>query len=185
MKPSYQPEPLEARIAPANVLHFTDVDGDKVTITTTHGNLDGKASFVGGGTDGQLAELNVTGKGFNGADITISAVKSGGGDGRVNVGYIDGGTNDFGNITIEGDLGKIVCGNGKSGNIAVENLKVTSIGHYGVTTQGGSGDLTSVFYGGVDRLLIKGGSQGCRRLYPRRGKSIGDQRFHHRWSERG
>src|SRR5690606_16925810 len=40
------PEVLEARIAPASTLTYIDVDGDRVTITSSVGDLGGKAQFL-------------------------------------------------------------------------------------------------------------------------------------------
>jgi hypothetical protein len=44
-------ESLESRIAPASVITFTDADGDNVKITSSLGDLTGKAIFadLGGG----------------------------------------------------------------------------------------------------------------------------------------
>ena len=43
-------EILEARIAPASVFHYTDIDGDKVTITSSIGDIAaaGLATLSGG-----------------------------------------------------------------------------------------------------------------------------------------
>ena len=56
MKTLFPPiEPLESRIAPAAVtITYTDIDGDKVHITDSSGNLTaGDLTFVGGGTSGR------------------------------------------------------------------------------------------------------------------------------------
>src|SRR5262249_25573729 len=100
-------EALEPRYAPAT-LAYTDVDGDKVTITSSVGRLAGRATIVGG----QLQMLDLSDPSFRLADITFSVVKVANGDGRANVGYINGDGRDLGNVTVKGDLGRIVCGDG-------------------------------------------------------------------------
>ena len=46
---------LEDRLAPASSLVFTDVDGDRVVITSTRGTLSGKeATFAAAGAGSQL-----------------------------------------------------------------------------------------------------------------------------------
>src|SRR5687768_14485228 len=81
-------EPLEARIAPASVT-FTDVDGDKVTVTTTG---PGTLALLGNVQvfDGQLRRLDLRDAAFQGANVSITATRDpvNGGDGFVNVGQI-------------------------------------------------------------------------------------------------
>src|SRR5687767_7797378 len=69
-------EPLESRIAPASVfVTYIDLDGDVVKITATKPGavappLDATdLAFVGGGAAGQLATVDLTALGFNGAKI--------------------------------------------------------------------------------------------------------------------
>jgi len=47
-------EPLESRIAPASVLNYTDIDGDKVTITSTAGDLTVRSNLAGRDITGRL-----------------------------------------------------------------------------------------------------------------------------------
>src|SRR5436189_2182683 len=106
-------EPLETRIAPASVFPYTDLDGDKVTIKSTAGDLNapGVVNVVGG----QLQLLDLHDPAFNSATITITVVRAGGGDGVAAVGHITGGTNSFGKLAIKGYLGDIDCGNNSGG----------------------------------------------------------------------
>ena len=72
-------EVLEARIAPAAVFHFTDGDGDLVTITSSKGSnfdLMNAAHIVGGQL--QVLDLDKTmfGGEFGQASITISAAST-------------------------------------------------------------------------------------------------------------
>src|SRR5258708_36923205 len=98
----------EPRTPPASVLPYTDIDGDKVTITASAGILTGHATIVGG----QLQLLDLSDPSFNHANITFSVVKAGAGDGLAAVGRINGGTNDFGTVPVKGDLGDIDCRSG-------------------------------------------------------------------------
>jgi hypothetical protein len=153
-------EPLEARIAPASVIHFTDVDGDKVTITASKGDVTNKALFLNYGTlygpREELTVLDLSSKAFNGANITISVLKNpAGGDGSVKVDHIEGGTNNFGTISIQGNLGDIDCGSGK-GATAIGTLHVQGLGPYETVPLGGTGDLISTINGSLGRLFVKG-----------------------------
>lgn len=142
-------EPLESRIAPAAAfVTYTDIDGDQVKITASTGPLDlADLTFVGGGTSGQLAKLDLTDADFVGAKISFSVVKKGDGDGLVNVGYIEAPEAGFLNsVSLNGDLGRI--------DGAMFTLSVGSLGLHGLTTQGGTGSLTSNV-GAVDILTVK------------------------------
>src|SRR5437879_5743780 len=77
-------EILECRIAPASVFHYTDVDGDKVTLTASVGDLSaaGIVNVVGG----VLRLLDLHAGGFDLANLTFSVAKVPGGDGLANVG---------------------------------------------------------------------------------------------------
>jgi len=149
-------EPLEARIAPAAiVISYTDVDGDIVNIRDSNGHLASTdLIFVGGGTSGQLAELNLSNGMFAGASITFSVVHKAGGDGLANVGYIDAGTSNLGAVTVKGDLGRITAGSGTGP--AVKSLDVNSMGRLGTATQQGLGSpsLESSFNGGLGSLTV-------------------------------
>lgn len=146
-------EALEARIAPASVLTYTDIDGDKVTIKSSKGDLSGRATFSDG-ADGQLRLLDLSDPSFAGTNITFKVVKAGGGDGLAAVGRINGGTNDLGSIVIKGDLGDIDTGSDTNGKAAIKSLTAHSMGRYGLATQGGSGDLSSFIFGSLGSLKV-------------------------------
>jgi hypothetical protein len=145
-------EPLETRIAPASVLTYVDIDGDRVTVTSTLGELAGRATIVGG----QLRLLDLSAPSFDGTSITVSVVKAGAGDGLAAIGRINGGTNDFGAIAIKGDLGNIDAGSTTAGTPAIKSLSVRTMGAYGLATQGGAGDLTSTINGALGALKVAG-----------------------------
>ena len=158
-------ERLEMRIAPASVITYTDIDGDKVTIAATAGHLSASLLQLSSGDHGQLEALNLSDPSFNGASITFTVHRVDRlGDGLAAVGAINGGTNDFRTITVEGDLGAINCGNASElgatsaavGTPALERLNVRSMGIYGLATQGGGGNLLSVIDGRLGALKVAG-----------------------------
>src|SRR5437762_5299862 len=104
-------ELLEPRIAPATVIPFTDVDGDlvKITISAADPHPVALATLAGSGPFGgfQFTLLDLTSATANHASVSVSVTKADTGDGLVNLGRIDAGTNDLGAVTIPGDLGDI------------------------------------------------------------------------------
>jgi hypothetical protein len=151
------PESLESRLTPASVLSYTDVDGDKVTIAASAGVLAGHATIVGG----QLRLLDISDPSFDHANLTVSAVRAGVGDGLAAVGRINAGTNDLGAVTVKGDLGVIDAGSNTAGVPAVKSLSVRSMGVYGLATQGGAGDLVSDIRGALGALKVAGDVKGA------------------------
>jgi hypothetical protein len=157
-------EPLESRIAPAAIsVFYTDVDGDLVKITasklgTVAPPLDaGDLSFVGGGSSGQLATLNLTDLGFDGAGIVFTVAKKPGGDGLAHVGFINAGGVDLERVVLKGDLGRIVAGDATTADDPGLNLlQVRTMGTLGLFTQGDAGDLTSTITGKLGALKVAG-----------------------------
>ncbi len=156
---------LESRIAPASltgqVLTYADIDGDQVKITISKGTLaEGDFTFDTpfantGPQQLRLIDLSVP-AGVGAANLTMAVTKVAGGDGLAAVGHIAGGTNDFGTITLRGDLGDIDCGSNTVGTPAIKTLSVRSMGRYGLATQGGAGDLESDIQGAVGALTVSG-----------------------------
>jgi hypothetical protein len=138
-------------LAPS-VFTYTDIDGDKVKITASTGNLAGHATIVGG----QLRLLDLSDPMFNGTSITFTVTKAGNGDGLAAVGRINGGSNDFGTIVVRGDLGAITAGSGSATVPAIQSLRVHSMGIYGLATQGGAGDLGADLNGALGMLTVAG-----------------------------
>ncbi|HEV7402118.1 MAG TPA: autotransporter-associated beta strand repeat-containing protein [Chthoniobacteraceae bacterium] len=141
---------------------YTDGDGDLVTIKTTT-----KATFtadeftlvpLGGAIGGStLAEIDL-GVAFKNLPLTITAKRGPlGGDGFVNVGYVNAAGVDLGAVSIAGDLGRIDVG-------AVTSLTVQSLGGFGLATQLGAGSLTSHFTGKLGRLTVKSSIHGATLL---------------------
>src|SRR3954471_11673393 len=146
---------LESRIAPASVFRYTDVDGDRVTVTSSVGDLTaGGVATVGAG---QLRLLDLTGGAFAGANLAFSVAKVPGGDGLANVGYINSTGNNLGTVTVKGDLGRIKAGDDTETITAgLKSLSVRSIGRLGTDTQAGGGDLTSDILGKLGALAVTG-----------------------------
>jgi hypothetical protein len=141
---------------------FTDVDGDQVTVKTSVGMFvpsDFTRVGVAGiaGVDGsQLQKLKLN-SGFAGANITITAIRGPlGGDGFVNVGFLDARNIDLGTVTIEGDLGQIDAGNGDPARSALTSLTVQSLGRLGLSTQAAAGaSLESNVAGRLGKLTVR------------------------------
>jgi hypothetical protein len=151
-------EPLETRIAPAS-LTLTDVDGDKVVITVSKGSLELGGNVIVSGT--QITMIDLSDSAFANANLKIVATRTDeGGDGFVNVGQINGGTHDLGKVSVDGDLGRITCGDGLPDSPALKSLTVQSLGRLGIST--GATDLISTIAGAVPNILIKGDIVGAQ-----------------------
>src|SRR5688572_19689525 len=115
-------EALESRIAPAAFTYF-DIDGDRVTITTTSvTGLGTPPEFLNVGDEvilssgsrtvpGQLLELDLRDPDFAGTRVLFTVQKRGDGDGFADVGFINAEGIDLGKVVVAGDLGRIVAGN--------------------------------------------------------------------------
>jgi hypothetical protein len=115
-----------------------------------------------------------------GANVTV-AVKKATGDGMAHIGFINAQGIDLGAVSAaRSDLGRILVGDGVDAvlhyysdpeartypyggiieptpkSASIRSLSVASMGTQGLATQGGSGDLVSVFYGEAGTLAIKG-----------------------------
>jgi hypothetical protein len=165
-------EPLESRIAPAAILvnattfTYSDIDGDRVTVTTTGGPFvfangptgDFGDSFVFttanalGGQ--QLIFVDLTLPGFAGADLTFTVVKAGAGDGLAAVGYIKATGVDVGAITVKGDLNEIDAGDANTATPGIELLSVRSMGRYGEVTDSLVPGLKSDIRGALGALRV-------------------------------
>lgn len=136
---------------------YRDIDGDLVTVKTTKGAFDG-SEFIGIATTpangGQLERL-ILDADFTGASITFTAKRTAdGGNGFVNVGFVDATNVNLGAVTIPGDLGRIRAGDG-SNVPALKALTVQSMGLLGVSTQGPGNSLSSAMNGDLSKLVVK------------------------------
>jgi hypothetical protein len=149
-------ESLEARIAPASVITYTDIDGDKVKITSSKGTLTAANLTLSNGDTGNLLALTLTNSQFAGADITFSVVKKAGGDGRADVGTLNSQGIDLNFVTIKGDLSKVLGGDSNTQSPAFAMLKAHSMGEENLAS-----GMSSVI-GRIGSFLVKGNIRGSQ-----------------------
>jgi hypothetical protein len=174
-----RPEPLEGRDAPATLagpdtLTYRDVDGDAVTVTLsrpllTRANVNTVFAFNAGGVDGanatgqQLRRIDLAALGPAAAhtSVTVNATPrpGGSGDGLAAVGEVLATGIDLGAVTIDGDLGRVVAGDGTVTTRGLAGLAVQSLGRFGTAT--GAADLSSAIQGGLGFLRVKGDVTGA------------------------
>jgi len=162
-------ETLEDRIAPAalagQVLTYTDIDGDHVSLTISKGtlaqanftfNVTSPFSTANATTPMQLQEIDIHGDaGVSGANIIVKVTKAGAGDGLAAIGAINAQGIDLGTVSIPGDLGFLTAGSNGVSNVAIKSLTVHSLGANGEATQAaGSPSLASVIAGHLGSLTI-------------------------------
>jgi uncharacterized repeat protein (TIGR01451 family) len=140
---------------------FTDTDGDRAKLSVSKGELSlSDLNFVFNATTTglQLQSLDLFDDGteFAGANITLTASKKSGGDGMVHLGLLNSGGNNLGKVTIKGDLGKILAGDLSPSAVSVASLSTHSIGLFGLVTQGGVGDLSSLINESLGPLKVTG-----------------------------
>ena len=141
---------------------FRDADGDLVTVKATKGTFT-PASFSGYQTGviggGQLTELTLDAT-FTGANIAITAAPTPllGGNGFVNIGFIDATGVDLGAVTLPGDLGRINAGTvgGSTKVPGLKSLTVESFGLLGTSTQSVGGVNLGEIQGTLGALTVKG-----------------------------
>src|SRR4030095_1339767 len=105
----------------------------------------------------QLQTLKLN-SGFTGANLTITAKRtSNGGNGFVNVGFLDASEIDLGAVSIAGDLSRIAVGTASvdSKVPALRSLTVNSLGLLGVSTPAGVGNSNSEVMGSLPKLTVK------------------------------
>jgi hypothetical protein len=170
-------EALENRIAPAGVVAiepngksatWTDVDGDIVKMTVSKGILDSSMFTIDDSFDtGLLVEkFDIAGSvAFSGSKISVSSKRNPlvGGDGTVNVGYIDATDVSLASVTITGDLGRIDAGNpalAASPTKALGALTVYSLGALDGATLPGGVTQTSEIFGKVGTITVRGSVSG-------------------------
>jgi hypothetical protein len=160
-------EPLESRVAPATLVNpttvtYTDIDGDLVTVKVSKGALT-EADFTfnnafntAGAQVLQLLDLHNSGP-LSKANVSITAKRTAaGGDGRVNVGFIDASGTDLGTVIVAGDLGRIEAGDPNTSTTGLRKLSVTSMGRFGITTQAPGGNLQTSVNGPLGTLIVSG-----------------------------
>ena len=111
---------------------FADTDGDTVTVKTSKGAFtDENFVLQRAGLGLQLQRLDLAGQAaFQGTTLSITAKNPnfGPGDGAIDVGFIDATGIDLGAVTVDGDLGKILAGDGILETAGLRALVVGSLG---------------------------------------------------------
>jgi hypothetical protein len=154
---------LMATLAGNNTITFQDVDGDAVLISfskrfLTTANVNNVFQFNTGSVDGsnslrqQLNSINL-GSISAAAGTTIKTYvfrNTTSGDGKVHVGQIMAWGRDLSDVTITGDLGRILAGDANASTQGLGNLSVDSMGMLGTAT--GASNLNSTIQGSIARL---------------------------------
>jgi hypothetical protein len=131
-------------------LTLADVDGDTVSIKTSKGVLAPQDLVIG--PDGSIRTLNIAGDSrFGGANISISAKAKSGGNGLVNLDLLDATNIDLGKVTVTGQLGRILAGDGDPLKPALKSLTVGSLGTTGIILE----PLLSEIDGSLVKLKVK------------------------------
>lgn len=172
-------EELESRLAPATLVSpklvtYRDTDGDRVAVRLskpllTAANVDTVFQFNQGQVNGnnstgqQLQAIDLTGLAAGGVTLTIQATRTPqGGNGRAAVGFINADGLDLFDVTVDGDLGRIVVGDNDASTRGIRRLHVASLGASGLSTQASGGTLESVITGKMASLTIDGSIVGAR-----------------------
>jgi hypothetical protein len=143
-----------------NVATYTDVDGDLVTVTVTGTKATLAANNftllakTNTSSNAQLLELAL-GAEFDGANVSITAKRAGGGDGKVNVGFLNAPAADLGTVAIAGDLVHFSVGD-EFPDIGLKSLTLDSMGLFSGLTGNGGNQVVSDVEGGLGTLKITG-----------------------------
>lgn len=178
MKTQLRPtiEHLESRIAPAGLISISadkhsatwlDVDGDKITLTVSKGRL-ADTLFTTDQTPATgllVTALDLTDPLFRGANVTMKAVRDplNGGDGMVNLGYLNSTGHGLGRVLIPGDLGRIDAGTPSptaKTPAALAVLNVASLGMLGGKSLPAGMTQTSEIVGAVGAVKVRGSVEG-------------------------
>jgi hypothetical protein len=156
---------------------YQDVDGDLVVVQAskpifTSANKNTVFKFDAGNvnqsnaTKQQLWTVNlaVLGAAAEGVGLSVTATRTAsGGDGRVNVGFMNAAGVDLGQVAVGGDLGRIEAGTLSDLVPAVAGLTVRSMGRYGLDTQNPVGaSLLTFVQGRVDKFIVRSDVVGAQ-----------------------
>jgi hypothetical protein len=155
---------LMATLVGNNTVTYQDVDGDTVTVAfsgrfLTAANANSIFNFSTGSVSGsnaarqQLRTINLSGLTAGGrSSITVSVVPSASGDGRANVGQILATGVDLGNVTVNGDLGRIRSGDSNARTRGLGVLSVQYLGFEGTFT--GAPNLETEVVGSIRGINV-------------------------------
>ncbi len=145
---------------------FCDVDGDLVTVQVSRGSLSAENFILQpAGAGSQLVSVSLLGHAFDGANLTVNAKRSPGGDGLVNVGEIGVRGADLRSITVKGDIGTIDAGaRGSDGSGSLTGLRLSaySLGRFPVFEEFGGLLPLSEITGSLALLKVRDTIQDAR-----------------------
>ncbi len=164
---------LLATLVSATKVTYQDIDGDDVSVTLskpvlTAANVNSIFQFNTSSVNGsnavpqQLRRINLGGvAGVAGTTIATVSIRNPvkGGDGLAALGEINATGLDIGAVTIDGDLGRILAGDGNALTQGLGDLSVKSMGRYGTVT--GAADLHSVVQGKLSSLKVRNDVKGA------------------------
>src|SRR5262249_47220740 len=104
----------------------------------------------------QKVDLQALGTSAQGTNLRLTAHPGPrGGNGLVNVGFLEAAGVDLQEVVVQGDLGRIHAGDDDLATPGLASLAVDSLGRFGTATQPADGSLTSVIQGQLGLLLVR------------------------------
>lgn len=144
---------------------FTELDGDLITVKITKGSLV-NANFDlfqptgAGGVRFSLLDLDT---GSAGSNLTITAKPTAaGGDGLVNLGFLDANGIDLGKVKIAGNVELLMMGDGDATTLAVKSFNAQTLGRGSFKAQDSGGPNIAKFTDPIGTLSIKGDADRAR-----------------------
>ncbi len=149
----------DATLLKGRTATFTDVDGDRVTVTVSRGTLTAaNLTLVPAGVGAQLALVDLLGDpAFAGANLTVAVRRGPVGDGLANIGHIDASGVDLGTVQVKGDLGRIDAGDADTSTPGLRSLAANTMGRAGLAAQLPVGSSRSEITGELTSLRLLGG----------------------------
>lgn len=154
-------ETLEDRIAPASAT-FVDADGDVITVMTSKGTAQNIMDVVTGGANSEIENIALKDNNvFKGSSLKVYvSSKASGGDGLANVWKVDATGIDLSSIEVNGDLAKVLAGDGNYANGSVKTIKVQSVG-----LNGGAADKAWLLKGYTTTFASAGSVNGASLIW--------------------
>jgi hypothetical protein len=138
---------------------FTELDGDLITVSVTQGSLM-NATFQllqPGSSDGARFSLLDLDAGSAGGNLTITATPTdAGGDGLVQLGFLDASGMDLGKVTIDGNLESVTIGDGTATTLAVKAFNAQGLGRGALPAQDSGRRYVAQFDDPVGKITIRG-----------------------------
>jgi len=171
----------------SKAVSFQDVDGDQVLMQFAQPmfNSASQASQAlqfnqgsvnnNNGLPQQLQSMKLSSyPGLANQSITFNVIPGGAGDGKVDVGFIDLGTNSINSIIVPGDVGRFRLGQYQFSSQSMTSLiHVGSMGKRGLSTQAAGGSLDSIMYGKIDEFIVDGDIQDAYLYFSGYSQTVG------------